>query len=84
MVIQFLLKRKEGKEMKGIIDRFEDEIVVIEMNGVTKDFPKSILPMEAEVGDIVEIVGNHVDVLKSDTNIRKKEIEKLMEDVWED
>lgn len=70
--------------MKGIIDRFEDEFVVIEMEGVTKDFPKSIFPDDAATGDVVEINGHKVTILKGETEKLRKEIEDLMSEVWED
>ena len=41
--------------MKGIIDRFEGDLVVVEIDGETKDFPKSIFPIEAKQGDVVLI-----------------------------
>lgn len=71
--------------MKGIIDCFEGEDwVVIEINGVTKDFKRNILPKDAEVGDVVEIDGQNVKVLKTETAKRRAEIEDLMSEVWED
>jgi hydrogenase maturation factor len=72
------------KKLKGIIDRFEGNIAVIEMDGVTKDIEKALFPKEATVGDVVEIEGNNVKVLKNETEKLMKEIEDLMNDVWED
>lgn len=69
--------------MKGIIDRFEGNLVVVEIGNNTKDFDKAIFPKEAAVGDVVEINENHVTVLKDETEKRRKEIEKLMDDVFE-
>jgi hypothetical protein len=70
--------------MKGIIDRFEGNIVVVEIDGETQDFPKSIFPKEAEVGDVVNIDGDKVTVDKKATEKLRKEIEYLMNEVWED
>jgi hypothetical protein len=70
--------------MKGIIDRFEGKIAVVEINGETHDFPKVIFPKEAKSGDVVTIKGTKVRVLKEETDNRRKEIEELMNDVWED
>ncbi|RST77218.1 DUF3006 domain-containing protein [Siminovitchia acidinfaciens] len=70
--------------MKGIIDRFEGGWVVVEINGETKDFKKSIFPEEAAVGDVVQIKGSQVTVLKEETEKLRKEIEDLMDEVWED
>lgn len=69
--------------MKGIIDRFEGDMVVVEIGNTTKDFKKSIFPEEAAVGDVVVINENQVSVLKEETEKRRKEIEKLMDDVFE-
>jgi len=70
--------------MKGIIDRFEDDLVVVEIDGETKDFPKKIFPPEAAAGDVVEIKDSKVFVLKNETERLRKEIEDLMAEVWED
>jgi hypothetical protein len=70
--------------MKGVIDRFEEELVVVEINGDTKDFPKSIFPPRAAAGDVVEILGSKVLILKEETEKLRKEIEDLMAEVWED
>jgi hypothetical protein len=55
--------------MKGIIDRLEGDLVVFEINGETKDFPKAIFPEGAEVGAMVEIIAS---VLKGETKKLKK------------
>lgn len=70
--------------MKGIIDRFEGDLAVVEIGRETKDFPRSIFPKTAKAGDVFEINGNKVTISKSDTEQRRKEIEQLMDDVWED
>ncbi|MEI2358741.1 DUF3006 domain-containing protein [Mesobacillus zeae] len=70
--------------MKGIIDRFEGNIVVVEIDGKTKDFPKDIFPRNADVGDVVSISGTEVIILNEETKNLRKEIEDLMDDVWED
>ncbi len=48
--------------VNGIIDRFKGEFAVVEIGGITKDFPKSIFPKSASVGDVVEIIGEKVKV----------------------
>ncbi|WP_241993822.1 DUF3006 domain-containing protein [Mesobacillus foraminis] len=42
---------------KGIINRFEEENAFVEMEGLTKQFSKSIFPAYAAVGDVVKIEG---------------------------
>ena len=70
--------------VKGIIDRFEGKYAVVEIEGKTRDFPKSIFPKSAAVGDVVEIDGEKVKILKDETEKLRQEIEELMDDVWED
>jgi hypothetical protein len=72
------------KKVKGIIDRFEGDIAVVEINGKTQDFPKPIFPKEAKVGDVVIIDGNKVTIDKKTTEKLREEIEELMNEVWED
>lgn len=70
---------------KGIIDRFEGEFAVIEFNGQTEDILKSELPDDIEAGDtlIFEEDGK-VTLDKADTAAQKKEIEALMDELFED
>lgn len=70
--------------MLGIIDRFEGDIAVVELDGKTQDYPKSLFPKSAKVGDVVEINGDKIIVLQDKTDKLRKEIEELMEEVWED
>lgn len=70
--------------IKGIIDRFEGDMAVVEIEGITQDFKKSIFPESATPGDFVEITGNQVTILKEETEKRRQEIEDLMEELWED
>ncbi|MDP1442353.1 DUF3006 domain-containing protein [Priestia megaterium] len=72
------------KKIKGIIDRFEEGFAVIEIEGMTKDYPKSIFPEEIQVGDVVYITGDKVTIDKTETKKLAKEIEDLMNEVWED
>ncbi|MEQ7807764.1 DUF3006 domain-containing protein [Priestia aryabhattai] len=72
------------KEIKGIIDRFEEGFAVVEIKGETKDYPKVIFPKDAQIGDVVYITGDKVEIDKSETKKLAKEIEDLMNEVWED
>ncbi|MEO2222716.1 DUF3006 domain-containing protein [Priestia megaterium] len=72
------------KKIKGIIDRFEEGFAVVEIEGKTKDYPKAIFPKDAQVGDIVYITDNRVEVDRQETQKRAKEIEDLMNELWED
>ncbi|MFE7064466.1 DUF3006 domain-containing protein [Sutcliffiella sp. NPDC057660] len=70
--------------MEGIIDRFEGDIVVIEIDGQTKDFPKSEVDPACKPNDVVLLVGGIWLPNLSKTKKRKKHIQNLMNDVWED
>lgn len=66
--------------MKYTIDRFESEYVVVELeNQKFVNIPRSAIPIEAKEGDIIS-----VQVDTEDTQVRKKHIKKLMDDVWAD
>ncbi|MGG0454267.1 DUF3006 domain-containing protein [Priestia megaterium] len=67
-----------------IIDRFEEGFAVVEIEGETKDYPKNIFPMDTQVGDVVYITGDKVEIDKSATKKLANEIEDLMNEVWED
>ena len=65
--------------MKVTIDRIEDNFIIIELkNGKTFEIPKEIFPNVVE-GDIVNI---EVDL--EETKKKKKEINKLINQVFED
>ncbi len=65
--------------MQFIIDRFECEYAVVELaDKSTVNIPRSLLPKDAQEGDIIEITVN-----KNETSKRKNNISKLMDDVWE-
>lgn len=70
--------------MKGIVDRFEGNIVVIEIDGKTQDISKDIVNADVKVSDVVELVNGRWIAKKGETAKRKKEIQSLMESVWED
>ena len=64
--------------MKVIIDRFEGEFAVVEMEDKTMvDMPRVLLP-GAKEGDVIEI-----SIDTSSTDARKKRIDNLMDDLWD-
>lgn len=66
--------------MKYTIDRFEGEYAVVELEG--KEFtnvPRKAIPPEAKEGDIILVV-----IDNQGTKEKRKEIEKLMENLWVD
>lgn len=65
--------------MKAILDRFEGEFAILELDvGEVVSVPKIIVG-NAKEGDIIKI-----SIDKDETSKRKKKIEKLMEDVFND
>jgi DUF3006 family protein len=65
--------------MKIVIDRFEEEFVVVELeNKQMINIPKIIMPKNAKEGDVISI---EVDV---DESVRRKEkISNFMNELWE-
>ena len=70
--------------MKGIIDRFEGEFAVIEVDGNTQDVSRSLIADGVQQGDVVELVNGIWNKNTVATEKRSKEIKKLMDSVWED
>lgn len=73
-----------GKEMKGIVDRFEGDIVVIEIYGVTKDFARSEVGGDVRPGNSVILIDGKWVTDEIETKDRARKIKELMNDVWED
>lgn len=64
--------------LKATIDRFEGDYAVVEMEDKTMvNTPKCLIP-ESQEGDIIRI-----EIDKDETERRKKDIKKLMNDLWE-
>ncbi|WFD08721.1 DUF3006 domain-containing protein [Tepidibacter hydrothermalis] len=66
--------------LKFVIDRFEGDYTVVELDNKTiAEIPKILIPKDAKEGDVLEI---RVDV--EETEKRKNEINNLMDDLFED
>ena len=63
-----------------IIDRFENDMALVEYQGRTFSIPKKWLPATVKEGDVV-IMTAAVD--EQETARRRKDIEKKMEDLFE-
>jgi transcription elongation factor len=68
---------------RGVIDRFEGDIVVIETEGRTIDVPMGRLPQKAKAGDVVIIDGDKFRLDRAETKKRKAEIDVLMDELFE-
>ena len=66
--------------MKVIIDRFEGQYAVVELdNGDFVSIPRMVLPNLADEGDVITI-----EIDEDATDQRRKRIEGLMEKLWEE
>lgn len=73
-----------GIFIKGIIDRFEGEYAVIELENLKViNIPKDYLPQNVKEGDVVVIKDNECYIDIEETQRRKERIEKIFEDLFE-
>lgn len=65
--------------MRVIVDRFEGDFAVVEMQDKTQvNMPKVLLPRFTKEGDVIDITVND-----EATEKRKESISRLMDEVWE-
>lgn len=69
---------------KGVIDRFEGEYAIVEIEGETKIINISCIPPEAREGDVLVLEGNVWRVDHNATISLKKQIEARMDRLWKD
>jgi hypothetical protein len=71
-------------KMKGIIDRFEGNYAVVELqDGKMINIDKTQLPIGIEEGMVIHI-SKSITIDIEETKKRKEAIEKLTEDLWEE
>ncbi|MNW48062.1 hypothetical protein D3C74_254110 [compost metagenome] len=70
--------------MIGIIEEFEEDICILEVDGVTRDINKDLIDSNAKVGDVVEWNGTKWLVNPERTVERSRKIQDLMDQLWED
>lgn len=70
--------------IKGIIDRFEDEYVIIEIEGENKVVKRSDIPREAKEGDILVFSRNTWIINKDAADQRRNNIDQLAKELWSD
>lgn len=69
--------------MSGVIDRFEEDFAVIELdNKKIISINKSKIPEDAKVGDVL-IIEDSITIDYEQTKKRKKLIDDLVSDMWE-
>ena len=73
----------KGDKMRGIIDRFEGDYAVVELlDGKMININKIKLPIGVQEGMVIQILES-ITIDIDATKKRKKDIEKLTEDLWE-
>lgn len=79
-----LQDRGGSVSVKVVLDRFEGEYAVCEKEDLSiLNIKRCIVPSEAKEGDVLNIDGEHVSIDTKETQKRKNEIDKLVEDLWE-
>ncbi|MCD9024295.1 DUF3006 domain-containing protein [Cohnella sp. NL03-T5] len=68
---------------RGVIDRFEGEMAIIEIGGITKDFPRASLPHGIKAGDAVILEDGEIRLDSRETARKKQEIQQLMDELFE-
>ncbi|KAJ49006.1 preprotein translocase subunit YajC [Clostridium tetanomorphum] len=70
--------------MKGIIDRFEENYVVVELQDRTIiNIEKSKVPSNAKEGDVLNIDKDIIRIDKDETEKLKYDIDEMTKDLWE-
>ncbi|UQW96088.1 DUF3006 domain-containing protein [Rummeliibacillus sp. G93] len=69
---------------KGVVERFKGELAVIEIDGVTVNYPKKLLPKEVQVGDLLIIENDTISIDADGTKRLKIEIDNLADELFEE
>lgn len=74
--------------MQGIVDRFENDIVVIEIDGKMWNISLEYVQGELAEGDVVEVETQEDRIIsvrkkEQETEDRKEYMEDLLKDMWE-
>lgn len=69
--------------MKGIVDRIENNIVVLEVNDDYFNLDLEKFPKEIKEGDLVEYVDSKFIILIDETVNREKQIRSLFDSLFE-
>lgn len=70
--------------MKGIIDRFEGDQAVVELEGKRmKNIYTSVLPYGVQEGDVIEFINGKWSHNQAETQIRKAQMEKKFNNLFE-
>lgn len=69
---------------KGIIDRFEREIAVIEFENGIEDFPLTQLPKGVQAGDVLLFESGKITIDPEGKKQLENEIADLMDELFKD
>jgi hypothetical protein len=67
----------------AIIDRFEGELVVVEMEGVIRNIDRGAIPVDAHEGDAIVFINNKWTVDPEATKRRRQAFQALADELWE-
>lgn len=71
--------------LRMVIDRFEGNTAIVEIDGEIENYFRSELPPDAKEGDVIIVTdeGNvYIDI--EETNALKSKARKIMNRLWED
>ncbi|MCF6461337.1 DUF3006 domain-containing protein [Clostridium sp. Cult3] len=68
-----------GNLVKGIIDRFEEDKVLLELKDGVLSFDRELFPEDVKEGDVVEYIDNKFIIRVEETLERKNYINKMFE-----
>lgn len=68
---------------QGIIDRFEGDWAILEIEELLSPVKRAAIPPEAREGDVLVLENNQWHIDHQATARLKDEIQKLAEEVWE-
>ncbi|NMB26857.1 MAG: DUF3006 domain-containing protein [Tissierellia bacterium] len=70
--------------MEGIVDRFEEDKVVLEIEEGTLIFDRTLFPEGIKEGDMVKYIDNKFIVKEKETEERKQYIDNLFNSLIDD
>ncbi len=72
-----------GIDLKGIVDRFEDDRVIIELKDGMIDFDRVLFPDNLKEGDVVEYIDTRFVIREEETKNRKEYIDDYFDSLKE-
>lgn len=80
-----IMSKKGGILVKGIIDRLEGDLAVVELDGhIMKNIYVSVLPIGAKEGDVIIFQNGKWALDRTETQRRRAEIEKKTKELLDE